>query len=71
MEISFMITRDIKMDDSDVMRLAEALEDTLCNYIAETFDYPEGIYNSARKTIFRKVTEWMLYNDEYKWAKES
>ena len=71
MEISFMITRDIKMDDRDVECLASALEETLNDYINDAFNYPEGIYTSARKTIFRKVTEWMLYNDEYKWAKES
>lgn len=65
MEISFMITRDIKMDDHEVERLANALEETLNDYISETFDYPEGIYTSARKTIFRQVVNWMLDSDEY------
>ena len=65
MEISFMITRDIKMDDRDVECLASALEETLNDYINDAFDYPEGIYTSARKTIFRQVVNWMLDSDEY------
>lgn len=65
MEISFMITRDIKMDDREVERLANALEETLNDYISDTFDYPEGIYTSARKNIFRQVVKWMLDSDEY------
>ena len=65
MEISFMVTRDIKMDDREVERLANALEETLNDYISDTFDYPEGIYTHARKTIFRQVVKWMLDSDEY------
>lgn len=69
MEISFVITRDIKMDDRDVECLASALEETLNDYINDAFDYPEGIYTSARKTIFRKVVDWMLDSDEYTFGK--
>ena len=65
MEISFMITQDIKMDDRDVECLASTLEEALNDYINDAFDYPEGIYTSARKTIFRQVVNWMLDSDEY------
>lgn len=66
MEISFAITRDIYMDNKDVKCLATDLETTLNEYIENNFDYPEGIYSSARKHIFRDVVEWMLNSGEYK-----